>query len=106
MRKILALTALFGALQLVGATVAYGAPPACDLRENFLRQAAGRFQEAPAYAGVMADGRLFEVWATEDGSTWTAFVTQKDESGAAVSCVATAGDNWRSVEAAPRGTEL
>jgi hypothetical protein len=106
MRKLPALTALFGALQLAGATVAYGAQPVCDLRENFLRQAADRYQEAPAYAGVMADGQLFEVWATEDGSTWTAFVTRKDESGAATSCVATSGDNWRSVEAVPTGTEM
>jgi hypothetical protein len=97
MRNILAAVALLGVSAF--ATAAQAAPH-CDLRANLLQQAGEMFREAPTAAGVMHDGRLFEVWATESGSTWTAIVTQVDEQGRKISCVMTAGDDWQDVEAA------
>jgi hypothetical protein len=97
MRNILAAAALLGIPILA---VSAQAAPVCDLRDNLLQQAGERFREAPTAAGVMHDGRLFEIWATESGSTWTAIITQVDEQGRKISCVATAGDDWQDVEAA------
>ena len=51
----------------------------------------GRYSEKPVAAGLEAGGRLFEVFATPDGSTWTMVLTTPQGS----SCVVAVGEEWQ-----------
>ena len=64
----------------------------CDSRARLVAQLAERFQEAPIALGVDSRGRLVEVLAAADGSTWTILVT----SPRGQSCMVAAGEGWRS----------
>ena len=44
--------------------------------------------------GLESNGRLFEVFATDDGSTWTMVITTPD----GASCVVAAGLEWQAPE--------
>ena len=57
----------------------------------------GRYSEQRVAMGLESNGRLFEVFATEDGSTWTMVVTTPN--GAA--CVVAAGLEWQIDAPAP-----
>ena len=57
----------------------------------------GRYSEQRIAVGLESNGRLFEIFATDDGSTWTMVVTTPN--GAA--CVVAAGLEWRPDAPAP-----
>ena len=65
----------------------------CDLRGRLLAQLAERYRETPIALGVDSRGRLIEVLASPDGSTWTIVVTSPQGH----SCMVTAGEGWRAV---------
>ena len=65
----------------------------CDTRGRLVAQLGERYQEAPIALGVDSGGRLIEVLATADGSTWTIIVTSPRGS----SCLVAAGEGWRRV---------
>ena len=49
--------------------------------------------EAPVAVGVTSAGGLVEVFATDDGATWTIVVTTPQGR----SCMVAAGEGWRAV---------
>lgn len=66
----------------------------CYPRDDLFAGLAARHGERPAFAGVTADGRLFEVLVGPDGS-FTAFISLPE----GLACPLAAGEGWR---AAPR----
>lgn len=68
----------------------------CTTHDRVLAFLAGRYQEAPVAAGITDKGRLIEVFATDDGATWT--IVETNPQG--WSCLMAGGEGWRSLEEA------
>ena len=66
----------------------------CGAHEAIVEGLSTVYQQTPVAMGVIVDGRLIEVFARADGSTWTIVVTTPD--GRA--CVTGTGENWRNTE--------
>ncbi len=75
------------ALVTLGATLAIAAP--CAERTEFLAYLDDKYEEAPVSMGLMADGRVIEVLASDKG-TWTIIVTK----ASGVSCGLASGGAW------------
>ncbi len=75
------------ALAALGATLAIAA--SCAERTEFLAYFNDKHDEAPVSMGLMNDGRVIEVLASEQGS-WTIIVTKPS----GVSCGVASGDTW------------
>lgn len=73
-------------------------PPGCDTFRSVESQLAEKHRETPAAIGLSADGSLLTIFATPDGKTWTAILT--DANG--VACVVDEGRNWE-MRVAPKG---
>ena len=52
---------------------------------------AERYREKPVATGLQANGQLLEIFASPDGSTWTALTT----SPAGLACVVATGKSWQ-----------
>jgi len=59
-------------------------------RADVVEQLGSRFDEAQAAVGVTQEGGVIEVFATDDGSTWTLVLTKPD----GTSRVIAAGETW------------
>jgi len=62
----------------------------CYPRDDLFAGLEARHGERPAFAGVTADGRLFEVLVGPDGS-FTAFISLPE----GLACPLVAGEGWR-----------
>ena len=65
----------------------------CFPADMFARMAFTRYGELPVGRGVDNDGWLTELYASEDGSTWTLVVTPSPEKR----CLMMAGQAWQSL---------
>ena len=63
---------------------------ACGPRADIIRLLREDHQERQAAAGLSLSGRLFELWSSRDGVSWTLLRTGTD----GVSCVVAAGRYW------------
>ena len=68
--------------------------PFCDTQANFLARFAKKYQETPTAVGITSKGGLIQVLTTTTGNTWTIVITTPQ----GMTCVVTAGENWRSRE--------
>lgn len=75
-------------------TEAASAQTACLPRGKLVDLLGGRYSEQRVAVGLENSGRLFEVFAADDGSTWTMAVTTPD----GASCVIAAGMEWQKPE--------
>lgn len=73
----------------------------CGPRGEFLRQLARNYGEAPVAAGLVSNGAVLEVLASESGS-WTIILTRADGK----SCVVAAGSSWEELAVPAQGPEL
>ena len=73
----------------------------CDSRERLLAWLAATYRESPIALGVDSRGRLIEVIAAADGSTWTIVVT----SPRGRSCMVAAGEGWRAASSMDAETD-
>lgn len=64
----------------------------CGERNKFLEHLGGNYQEGPIAMGLVSDGNVLEVLASNGGS-WTIIVTRPDGK----SCVVATGDGWEDV---------
>lgn len=64
--------------------------PVCMPRAEIVARLEHRYQEHQIAAGLTLNDWLIEVWATEDGETWTLLLTQPN----GMSCVIGAGTYW------------
>lgn len=73
------------------ASGAASAQTACLTHEKLVEMLKGRYSEQPVAEGLEAAGRLFQVFAADDGATWTMVVTTPD----GASCVVAVGEDWQ-----------
>lgn len=64
----------------------------CGERNKFLEHLGSNYQEGPIAMGLVSDGNVLEVLASNGGS-WTIIVTRPDGK----SCVVATGDGWEDV---------
>jgi len=55
--------------------------------------------ETPVSLGLATDGKVLEVFSTEDGETWTMVMTAPE----GVSCIVAAGKYWQDLPTKPKG---
>ena len=86
-------TALAGltAALLTATATATTAQSACLTHDKLVDMLDGRYSEQRVAVGLENGGRLFEIFATANGSTWTMVVTTAD----GASCVVAAGLQWQ-----------
>jgi hypothetical protein len=81
---------------LAGLTIAILLWPAvvvaqvCGPADQIARQLHERYDEEPVAYGVEANGVLLEVYASDEGRTWTIVVTKSPKA----SCIVAAGRSW------------
>ncbi len=80
-------TAILSSLIALMPTLAIAAP--CAERNEFLAYFDDKYDEAPVSMGLMSDGRVIEVLASEKGS-WTIIVTKPSGE----SCGLASGNAW------------
>ncbi len=61
-----------------------------------------KYTEAPKSLGLASDGKVLQVFATEDGENWTMVMTAPE----GMSCIVAAGKYWQQVPAKPKGPEV
>lgn len=79
------------AVFVIAAATAAPAQTACLSHDKLVEMLNGRYSEKPVAAGLEVGGRLFEVFAADDGATWTMVVTTPQGS----SCVVAVGEEWQ-----------
>jgi hypothetical protein len=97
MRRPSHLTAavLVGVLGLASSAAAQPPPqaaltPACHNHADLAEMLNQKYAERPSALGVQANGHLVEVFAANDGTSWTIVVTRPD----GWSCIVAVGENW------------
>ena len=79
---------------LMAATTVASAQSACLPHGKLVDLLDGRYSEQRVAVGLESNGRLFEIFAADDGATWTMVVTTPD----GASCVVAAGLEWQEPE--------
>ena len=74
-----------------GPALAQSGQTACLAHDKLTQMLDGRYAEKPVAFGLEASGRLFEVFAAEDGATWTMVITTPE----GASCVVAVGEEWQ-----------
>lgn len=72
-------------------------PMPCGLHKDVVAALAGGFDERAEAMGVTSSGDLLEIFASDEGETWTLVLTRTD----GMSCLVFSGQNWMT---APRYT--
>lgn len=70
------------------------AQTACLDHDKLAELLDGRYAEKPVALGLESGGRLFEVFAAADGTTWTMVITTPE----GASCVVAVGEDWQTPE--------
>jgi hypothetical protein len=89
---------LAGVLGLTSAAMAQPPPeanlaPACHSHADLAEMLSQKYTERPNALGVQANGHLVEVFAANDGTSWTIVVTRPD----GWSCIVAVGENWETL---------
>ncbi len=84
-------TEVFFALALLASPAL--AQPSCGPTPEVAAELLRQFQERRTATGEMQPGGVLVIYATRDGSTWTAIREMPD----VVSCFLSAGEKWRQV---------
>jgi hypothetical protein len=92
-RSIFRLLARASITLMVLALAPFGASaaPQCAPRADAIERLYKRYKEIPVGIGVIHNGSLMEVFASEGGSTWSILVTSPQ----GWSCLVAAGEAWR-----------
>ncbi len=62
----------------------------CGPRDQVINRLSANFGEVFSGGGLQNDSAVFEVWISEDESTWTILMTRPD----GMSCIMAAGTDW------------
>ncbi len=74
----------------------------CAAHDDIAKHLGAKFTETPVSLGLAGDGKLLEVFAAKDGSTWTIVVTAPS----GVSCIVAAGRHWQDLPVKPDGPDV
>ncbi len=77
------------------------AQQACFKREALLKHLASKFGERPVVAGVVVNGSILEVFASQNGQTWTIAITTP----AGATCIKASGENWERRDFPKKGSD-
>jgi hypothetical protein len=91
MRKSAIVGASLVALWLLIGTSAAVAAPACTSYDTMSELLAREYTEMPVAGGLAHTGKLLQVFAAKDGSSWTVVLTRPD----GMSCIVAAGRYWQ-----------
>jgi hypothetical protein len=67
--------------------------PACHSHADLAAMLNQKFSEQPNALGVQANGHLVEVFASNDGTSWTIVITRPD----GWSCIVAVGQSWETL---------
>jgi hypothetical protein len=86
------LRALSGSLVALALLLGAGtaSAQACAAFDTMSKQLEQRYAEVPVAGGLAQTGKLLQVFAAKDGSTWTVILTRPD----GMSCIVAAGRHW------------
>lgn len=90
LRRTVAIAGLATGLAVALVTSA-SAQSACLAHDELIRMLDGKYSEKPVALGLDVSGRLFEVFAADDGATWTMVITTPQ----GASCVVAVGEEWQ-----------
>lgn len=88
------------AMAMLISSPAYSAP--CAPRDRIIERLADKYSETQRSIGIINSTTAIEVWVAPDGLTFTVLTT--DSNG--ISCLITAGSNWQTKPAPPKGEGL
>ena len=71
----------------------------CVAHPEVTKQLGSRYSEAPVAMGLANTGGVVEIFAKDDGSSWTMVVTMPN----GMSCMMAAGEAWESLPKIARG---
>ncbi len=74
----------------------------CAAHDKMTKLLGTKFTEAPRSLGLAADGKVLEVFSTDNGGTWTMVVTAPE----GTSCIVASGRYWQHVPAKPKGPDV
>jgi hypothetical protein len=89
MLRTVAATAIVAA---VTATAPLASAQACGDREEVVSRLGNLHAERLVAAGLQDERHIVEIWASEDGSTWTLLLSRVD----GLTCIMGAGSAWSS----------
>lgn len=75
------------------------AEPNCIPRERAVRELHTKYSETAVAMGISNSGAVVELFATENGSTWTVIVTLPS----GLTCALSAGEDWETLPKQPIG---
>lgn len=78
------------------------AAPDCDTHDKVRQELERTYGEVPVAAGLTDFGTVIEVFAREDGASWTIVVARAE----GISCRVAAGQAWQPLPNPPRGSEM
>lgn len=92
---------LLSAALIFSAGAAAAQAPNCAPRDMVVERLAGAYGESRQAVGLLSDGNVLEVWASDTGdSTWTIAVTLPN----GLTCLVASGGNYQSLnETVPSG---
>jgi len=90
LRRLACIAGLTAGL-VIGLAAPASAQSACVAHDELARMLDGKYSERSVAVGLEASGRLFEVFAADDGATWTMVITTPEGS----SCVIAVGNEWQ-----------
>jgi hypothetical protein len=67
--------------------------PTCHSHADLAEMLNQKFSEQPNALGVQANGHLVEVFASNDGTSWTIVITRPD----GWSCIVAVGQSWETL---------
>jgi len=103
--SFLASAVVFGLTGVISAqpAAAQQAPAAgqlqCDAHDKITKHLGAQFTEDPVSLGLARNGKVVQVFSTEDGETWTIVMTAPE----GVSCIVAAGKYWQNLPVVPKG---
>lgn len=88
---ILAACTLAASAALFAAPAKAQTGPACVPRDVFVQGLKQEFHEAPVAMALTEDGQLLEVFASQEGNSWTIAITLPS----GMSCLVLSGSDWQ-----------
>ncbi len=74
----------------------------CATHDSIVKRLGTKFTEKPVSMGLAGDGKLLEVFAAKDGSTWSIVVTAPE----GMSCIVGVGKYWHNLPTPPDGPDV
>jgi hypothetical protein len=99
--KAASAAAVVAAILGMPATAEAASSGLCGSRTQLLDQLSKRYKEEPVALGVTSNGSLVEVLTSDQGSTWTIMISQRN----GASCLVAVGEGWEEIQRVASGEQ-